>query len=179
MKPRRIALAAVVFASLNLAWAHRMDEYLQATFIAVEQDQIRADLFLTPGVAVFPTVLAEIDTDKDGECSPAEQRSYATRVARDLSLAMNGTTLTWQLASFDFPTLEEIRAGRGDVHLERVAKLPPGTTGAKFRFENRHLHPIAAYQVNCLASRSEMIRIGRQQRDPLQSVFEIEVAFAR
>ena len=35
------------------ASAHRLDEYLQATTIALEKNRVHAELRLTPGVAVF------------------------------------------------------------------------------------------------------------------------------
>ena len=41
---------------------------------------------LIPGVAVFSFVLASIDTNGDGVISEAEQRAYAERVLRDVSL---------------------------------------------------------------------------------------------
>ena len=49
----------------------------------LEKDRVQAQIRLTPGVAVFPIVLAKIDTDADGVISEAEQRAYAERVLGD------------------------------------------------------------------------------------------------
>ena len=57
---------------------------------------------LTPGVAVFPIVLASIDTNADGVISETEQRAYAERVLRDLSLTIDGDRLTPRLVSINF-----------------------------------------------------------------------------
>ena len=59
-----------VFAVVFLWWAaptraHRLDEYLQATTIAVEKDHLVLQLRLTPGVAVARQVLASLDANGD------------------------------------------------------------------------------------------------------------------
>ncbi|MEP7345689.1 MAG: hypothetical protein ABI877_10495, partial [Gemmatimonadaceae bacterium] len=91
------ATAAILLLGATPADAHRLDEYLQATTISVGKDRVRAQIRLTRGVAVFPGVLADIDTDADGVISYAERRAYAKQVFRDLSLAIDGTRLTLQL----------------------------------------------------------------------------------
>jgi hypothetical protein len=48
------------------AQAHRLDEYLQASLILLEPDTVGVGLNLTPGVAVFPSVVALIDVNRDG-----------------------------------------------------------------------------------------------------------------
>ena len=58
-------------------------EYLQATTISAEKDRVQAQIRLTPGVAVFPVVLARIDADAGGVISEAEQRAYSERVLDD------------------------------------------------------------------------------------------------
>jgi len=175
MNVRLITLGVFVLGGIAPARAHVLDEYLQATFISVEKDQLKADLFLTPGVAVLPAVLAEIDTDGNGTFSESEQRTYAERVVKDLSFAVNDTALVPRLRSFDFPTLQQLRDGRGDIHLEFTVKVAGSEPNRKFRFENRHQSQIAAYQVNCLATRDPGIRIGTQHRNNLQSTYELEV----
>ena len=53
----RLTLVVVVFCWLATpAFAHRLDEYLQATTIAVEKDRLVLQLRLTPGVAVAAQV---------------------------------------------------------------------------------------------------------------------------
>jgi hypothetical protein len=172
------ALAAVLLPAVTPAAAHQLDEYLQATILAVEKSGIKADLFLTPGVAVLPTVLADIDADRDGVLSPAEQRAYAERVLRDLSLTLDGARLTPGLVAMEFPDAEEMKAGRGDIHLEFAAALPPGALDRKLRLENHHHAAIAAYQVNCLVPSDPQVRIGAEQRNYSQSIYEVEFASA-
>lgn len=161
------------------AFAHQLDEYVQATLINVAKDHLRAELYLTPGLNVLPDVLHAIDTDGDGQFSAEEQRTYVRRVLQDLTFTLNGRALVIEVVAFDFPTPQELRDSRGEIHLELVAKFRTDEQlNATFRFENRHLTRIAAYQVNCLASRDPSIRLGKQQRDPSQSTYEIAVALA-
>ena len=94
------------------AAAHRVDEYLQATIIAVEKDRVRADLYLTPGVGVLPVVLADIDADGNGVLSEGERRAYAERVFGDLAVTLNGERLLPRLVSMEFPTVDELREPR-------------------------------------------------------------------
>ena len=62
------------------AFAHRLDEYLQGTIISIEKDRVNAQITLTPGVAVVPTLLAELDTNGDGVISTAEQSAGIRRL---------------------------------------------------------------------------------------------------
>ncbi len=51
----------IIVAALSLAapvFAHRLDEYLQAIIVSVEQGHIRASMRLIPGVAVSTAVIA-------------------------------------------------------------------------------------------------------------------------
>ena len=80
----RTALVLVAVLMVSLAepvLAHRIDEYLQATTISLEQERIGVEIRLTPGVEVFRAVFAKIDTDGDGSIS----RGRATRVRRSRS----------------------------------------------------------------------------------------------
>ena len=89
----------VACALASTGTAHRLDEYLQATTISVERDRVQAQIRLTPGVAVFPSVLAGIDTNADQVVSESEQRAYAEAVLRDLSFTVDGTPLHPRLDS--------------------------------------------------------------------------------
>ncbi len=163
-------LAAVV----PPAAAHRLDEYLQATLLTVEKDIIKADLYLTPGVAVLPAVLADLDADGDGEFSATEQRAYAWRVLGDISFTLNGAHLTPRLVASAFPKLTDLKEGVGDIHLEIALDLPRAGIERTLRVENRHHRAIAAYQVNCLAPRDPAVRLTAPRRDETQSVYEVD-----
>ena len=62
------AAASLILACAPLA-AHRLDEYLQGTLISVEKNRVQAQITMTPGVAIYPILLAAIDTYHDGTIS--------------------------------------------------------------------------------------------------------------
>lgn len=148
-----LAVAAISVLLCAPAPAHRLDEYLQGAILSVEKHRLEAQITLTPGVAVLPIVIAGIDTNADGTISQAEQRAYAARVIRDLSLTIDGRRLKLELLSVQFPSMEEMNDGRGEIEVELEANLPPGGAGRQLIFENHHQSRIAAYQVNCLVPR--------------------------
>jgi glycopeptide antibiotics resistance protein len=171
---RALAFGAVaVLAAMPSAFAHRLDEYLQSTMIRLEPDRIQAQIYLTPGIAVFPAVLAGIDLDADGLISPAEQRAYAERMLRDLSLAIDGESLQLRLLSVDFAGTEELKQGRGAIEIDFVADVPRRGPERKLVFQNHHREAIAAYLVNCLIPRDPLIRINVQKRNYQQSLYEL------
>ena len=169
----RLALAILLLAATSVI-AHRLDEYLQGTIISIEKNRVEAQMTLTPGVAVLPTLMAEIDTDKDGIISRAEQQAYAARVLHDVSLRIDDAVLTPQLRSVKFPAIGEMKEGRGEIRIEFDAALPGGGINRKLVFENHHLSRIAAYQVNCLVPRDPDVKVVAQNRNYTQSFYELE-----
>jgi hypothetical protein len=168
-------VAAAVFLSLAApAWAHRLDEYLQATVLSVARDQIEGFMRLVPGVAVSAIVISSIDTNGDGTLSEGERRAYALRVLGDLSLSVDGQHLAPHLVSAQFPSLDEMRRGVGEIQLDFTADLPQGNTSRKLIFENKHQSRIAAYLVNCLVPSDKGIRITAQARNQSQSFYQLE-----
>jgi hypothetical protein len=169
-------LSAVVLLLLTVTWAsaHRLDEYLQGTIFSVTKDRLDAEITLTPGVAVFPALMAAIDTNADGVISEAEQHAYAERVLRDLSLSIDGQALQPHLTSTEFPAVGEMKTGSGEIRLEFQAELPRGGASRKLIFENHHQPKIAAYQVNVLVPRDPDIRIVSQHRNYSQSFYELD-----
>jgi hypothetical protein len=156
------------------ALAHRLDEYLQGTILSVEKGRMQAQITLTPGVAVYRIVLAQIDADADGVISKTEQQVYAGRVLRDLSLTLDGHRLTPRLVSVEFPAIEEMKEGSGEIRIEFNADLPRSGPNRRLTIENHHQSRIAAYQVNCLVSRDPDIRIVAQNRNYSQSRYELD-----
>ena len=71
---RRLALLLALLAFPSAVFAHRDDEYLQATLVAIEPSGIRLQINLTPGVDVAEQVLALIDRDQDGVISTTKRR---------------------------------------------------------------------------------------------------------
>jgi hypothetical protein len=156
------------------SFAHRLDEYLQATIISVEENQVQLSMRLIPGVAVSGAVLATIDSNRDGEISEAEGRAYAERVVQELSLSLDGHRLGPRLVSATFPRIEDTKAGVGEIRIELIAELPPGQTNRKLVFENHHDAAISAYLVNCLKPAGAQIRVIAQNRNRNQSLYELD-----
>ena len=178
MKTMLAAAGAILLSVGGPASAHRLDEYLQATTISVKKDRVQAQIRLTPGVAVFRKVLANIDIDADGVISEAEQRTYAERVLRDLSLTIDGERLRLRLVSSKFAKTEVMKEGRGDIELEFDADVPRGGPNRRLIFENQHQSRIAAYLVNCLVPRDPDIQITAQSRNYRQSYYRLDYSQA-
>jgi hypothetical protein len=169
-----VSAAAILVLAGTPALAHRLDEYLQGTIISVEKNRVDFQMTLTPGVAVFPVLIAEIDLNADGVISRIEQRAYAGRILNDLTMSIDGHRLMPRLLSAEFPAVEEMKAGRGEIRIEFDSDLPFGGPNRKLTFENHHQSRIAAYQVNCLVSRDPEIQILSQNRNYSQSLYELE-----
>jgi len=73
-------------------FAHRLDEYLQATLVAIEPSGVRLQIHLTPGVAVAEQVLVLIDRNRDGTISPREAATYAEVLKHALTLRLDRIT---------------------------------------------------------------------------------------
>lgn len=177
----RISVAvpcALVLFSATPASAHRLDEYLQATAIAVEKGRIHVEIALAPGIAVVPIVLADLDRDRDGVVSGAEQRTYAARVLHDVQLSVDGKRLPLRLISSAFAQTDVLREGRGEIRLGFAADVHSGGPDRRLIFENRHQSRIGAYLVNGLLPRDPDIRIRAQNRDYTQSFYQLDYSDA-
>jgi hypothetical protein len=174
MNTRLVAAAAIILSLGVRASAHRLDEYLQATIISLDKDRVQASMRMIPGVAVSSIVLSGIDTNADGVISETERRAYAERVLADLSLTVDGKLLTPRLISVDFPKVEEMKEGLGQIRIEFAANLSGGGPNRKLIFENHHRSRIAAYLVNCLVPRDRDIRVIAQNRNERQSFYQLD-----
>ena len=174
MRLRVVTTAAIFLCLVRVASAHRLDEYLQATILSVDKDHVQASMRMIPGVAVASAVIASIDSNGDGLLSSAEQRAYAERVLGDLSLTVDGKNVKPRLVSADFPKVELMREGLGEIHIEFTAELPHGGPDRKFILENHHQRQNAAYLVNCLVPRDPDIRIVGQTRNERQSFYQLD-----
>ena len=174
MRTMLAAVCALVLLTAPSAGAHRLDEYLQATTIAVERGRVHAELRLVPGIDVFPIVFAEIDRNSDGVASATEQRAYAERVLADISLTVDGRELPLRLVSSTFGPWELLQAGRGEIHLRLEAEVPLSVWKRTLTFENRHQSPISVYLVNGLVPRDSDIQLTAQQRNYDQSFYRLD-----
>jgi hypothetical protein len=168
-----IALAAVL-AIQRLACAHAVDEYLQATLIALEADRIEASVRLVPGMAVFSQVLAGIDTNSDRVFSESEQLDYAKSFLGDVSLSIDGVPLQPTVVSVRFSSIDRLQEGLGAIQIELTAELAAGSSDRTLVFENHHRKAISAYLMNSLVPRDRNLRIVAQDRSEDQSVYRLE-----
>jgi len=172
---RRAAAAFTLLLALAApAGAHTLDEYLQATLISVQKSRLMASMRLVPGVAVFPAVLAAVDTNADGTISPSEDQAYAHRVLDDIRITLDGQTLAPQLVSAKVPAPDVLKDGLGEIRIDFTAALPRGAVSRKLVIENRHLPRVSAYLVNSLVSPDPDIRLQVQRRNADQSVYELD-----
>lgn len=155
-------------------FAHRLDEYLQATMLSVESGRVEGSMRLVPGVAVSSSVIASIDTNGDSALSDAEQQAYAQRVLRDLSLTVDGQRLALRLVSATFPSIDAMKQGIGEIQFDFTADLPRGGTNRRLIFENHHQSKIAVYLVNCLVPQDKTIQIAGQSRNENQSFYQLD-----
>lgn len=156
------------------ASAHRLDEYLQATLLGLTRTGVEVEIQLTPGIAVFPSVLPLLDRNLDGRLSPDEQASYARWVANDLELRLDGQKVPLVVVESQFPSLQEMREGLGSIRLKMNGKR----SGSALRFQNHHLPELSAYLVNCLASPGDGLTVGKQERDEAQQSIGFVYSFA-
>jgi hypothetical protein len=168
---RRAALIACVAA--GLAWpapaaAHRLDEYLQATRLALAPDGVGVEIDLTPGAGVAAHVLPLIDSNGDGALSAAERRSYAELVVHHAQLTVDGVPARLVLVASEYPPLADMHAGVGTIHLNARATLAAVSRGPHvLTYVNVHEPQMSAYLVNALAAPSG-IHLTDQQRDVWQ-----------
>ena len=124
-----MALLLALLALPSAVFAHRDDQYLQATLVAIEPSGVRLQINLTPGVAVAEQVLAQIDRDRDGAISKNEAAAYAELLKRDLTLRVDGRKLELKLTASEFVPPAELRTGSGTIQMEFSAISGPLAAG--------------------------------------------------
>jgi hypothetical protein len=155
---------------------HRLDEYLQATIFSIDANRVQGSMRLVPGVAVASAIISTIDTNHDGSLSDAEQQAYSRSVLRDLVLSADGKPLQLNLVSLEFPAIEEIEQGTGEIHINFSADLPANTASRHLVFENHHQPAISVYLVNTLVPSDKDIQITAQARNENQSTYRLDFA---
>ena len=171
-----LALLLALLAVPSAVFAHRDDQYLQATLVAIEPNGVRLQINLTPGVAVAEQVIAEVD--RDGAISKNEAAAYAELLKRDLTLRIDGRKLELKLTASEFVSPEELRTGAGVIQMEFSAVVGSLAAGPhRLTLENRHLTAMSVYLINASQPRSAAVQITRQKRNENQSAGEIEFTF--
>lgn len=173
MKPGLLGSLLLLLA--KDAYAHRLDEYLQATRIAVATNRIDLSIDLTPGVAVADRVLAVVDTDRNARFSEAEVAAYAQRVLKDIRVGLDEKDLVLSATDTSFPSLDDIKKGMGVIRFKATAPVASISAGTHIlSVTNAHLPAISVYLVNALAPKDRAIKITKQTRDELQKDYRLE-----
>ncbi len=168
-----IGALVLLFVPVRVA-AHRLDEYLQATIFSVDANHVQGLMRLVPGVAVAPAIIRAIDTNHDGSLSDAEQQAYAQSVLRDLVLSADGKALKLNLVSVEFPAVEQIEQGIGEIHVNFSAELLANAAVRHLVFENHHQPAKSVYLVNTLVPSDRNIQITAQSRNENQSTYRLD-----
>jgi hypothetical protein len=175
---RRLPVLLTLLFLPSAVFAHRDDQYLQATLVAIEPTGVRLQINLTPGVAVAEQGLAEIDRDRDGAISKNEAAAYAELLKRDLTLRVDGRKLELKLTASEFVPPAELHTGSGIIQMEFAATFGALAAGPhRLTLENRHLTTISVYLINAAQPRFATVEITRQKRNENQSAGEIEFTF--
>jgi nickel/cobalt transporter (NicO) family protein len=174
----RLALLLALLTVPSAVFAHREDQYLQATLVAIEPSGVWLQINLTPGVAVAEQVIALIDSNRDGVISTNETTAYAELLKRDLMLRSDGRKLELKLTASEFVEPEMLRTGSGMIQIEFSATPGPLAAGAhRLTLENRHLTTMSVYLINAARPRFGSVQITRQKRNDNQSAGEIVFTF--
>ena len=161
-------LKLIIFLALSAlaqtSFAHRLNEYLQATTISLAPGKIQLEITLTPGVDVVTTLLKAFD----------DQQAYATKLAHDLSLTLDGQKADLQLVSYSFPTVEALQKGTGDIIIEFAANIGNERQTHHLELKNNHYSTIAVYLVNCLMPADPTTHVDHQTRNNDQSFYQLD-----
>jgi len=167
--------ATIAVLACTQASAHRRDEYLQAARIAIEPTRVDIELDLTPGIALAPNVVGDIDRDRDGRVAAAEAGAYAARVLGEILLEVDGRPMPLELVEHRFPTLSAMSKGEGTIQIRLSVAVPPLAAGGhRVLYRNDHRPDIAVYLANALAPASERVDIQAQRRTADQRDIVIE-----
>jgi len=173
MKPGLLGCLLLVLATD--AFAHRLDEYLQATRVSVATNRIDLSIDLTPGMALANQVLAAIDKDRDGRVAENEAAAYAESVLKDIRLGLDEKVLALRLVDTSFPSLDEVKGGLGVIRVKATSPVELLAAGKHtLTLTNTHLPAISVYLVNALVPKDHAIKITNQTRDELQKNCRLE-----
>ena len=169
-----MVLLAIAFGGGGIA-AHRRDEYLQASRLAIDPARVEIVLDLTPGIAVAEQVLADVDSNHDHAISPAEATAYASRVMETIALDVDGAPLRLELGDRTFPAREAMLNGEGTMRIRASASMPELSAGVHhLHYRNTHRPDLGVYLANALVPESPRIRITGQERDVDQRALTVD-----
>jgi len=177
--PRSSVVAALAVALGALATtqvsAHRLDEYLQAARIAIDPERVQIELDLTPGIAVAPRVLDDLDRDRNHAITADETRAYAARVLSEIRLGIDGQLVALELGDVSAAAADALLRGEGAIRLQVRATMPRLRPGKhQLFYRNNHRADIGVYLANALVPASDRVGVLQQRRDIDQQELIVE-----
>jgi hypothetical protein len=175
---RAICRLGVVVAALAAlpapAFAHGLDEYLQATRLNIDADRIGVEIALTPGANIASQIVEQIDTDRDGRFSSDERLCYAQSVIASMTLMIDGHVTPVALAAEDFPTVDAMAAGTGTIRLHAAARAAAASGRHQLQYRAAPLTASSAYLVNALMPTDARVQLEAPQRDAMQRALTLD-----
>ena len=174
-----VSVLGMCLAVAAPAGAHRVDEYLQATRIAIGIDRVDLEIDLTAGTAIASEAAAWIDTNHDGRISNSEGRQYAQEVLRSIELSVDLHDVALTVDDINVPDLAQMSAGTGAVRLQVYGRMPAPSAGHhQVVYSNRHRSESSVYLVNALVPSDSRIQLTDQRRDNAQHQLKLEYTMA-
>jgi hypothetical protein len=171
MLTRRIAAVALTLFALlpAIVSAHRLDECLQATRIAIDPARVTIELDVTPGASTASQVRTWMD-DRD---------RFAGGLVRSLSASLDGQAVPIELTSSAFPESREFDSGNGMIRVRAIGRLPQLAAGHhQLSYTNANEPAPSVYLANALVPSDASVRITGQMRDADQRRLTIDFAIA-
>ena len=166
-------MTAVAAAGTGVS-AHRYDEYLHASRIAIAPERIRIEVSLTPGMAVADAVIRDIDANHDGVLSETERRTYGERLLGGLSLRVDAAVVPLTLTASTFPPAGALRGGDAAITLVIDAPVARMANGAhRLAFRNVNTSHGAVYLANALLPDDDHVAITGMTHAVDQSVLTV------
>jgi|SRR3954464_2930297 len=157
------------------ARAHRLDEYLQATRVAIERDRVDVEIDLTPGVNIARQVTTWIDVNHDGEISRLESLTYGREVLSSFVLSVDGATMPLNVLDTQAPTIGDLALGVGTLRLRTWAAIRSPAAGRHhLTVINAHHPETSVYLANALLPTDTRIQIVAQRRSTNQHSLTID-----
>jgi hypothetical protein len=155
--------------------AHRLDEYLVATRVAIAVDRVSLELDLTPGVGLAAEAMTSIDTDGDGQISHTEAAAHATALLNSIVLLTDGQPAQLTLVESQYPEVRDMTAGVGILRLRATAEMADSTPGRHvLTYVNGYRPDKSVYLANALVPSDRRVTIATQRRDPAQHELTLE-----
>jgi hypothetical protein len=174
----RFVVLLVMLACARPASAHRLDEYLQATRLAIGVDRVEIELDLTAGAQIAGPIFDALDLNRDGDIDRNEAEAYARQVLESIALDVDGRRATVNLSGSDSPTYDDMMVGRGIMRVRATAAISAGTGNHRIVYANSHRPEMSVYLVNALTPTDRRIEIAAQQRDMLQRSLTLDYTVA-